>query len=210
MTLNVVVIDYGLGNVHSAKQSTEKAIEQTNKKGVIKISSNYTSLKNASHIILPGQGAFESCLKGLLSLKGLINELKEQIFIKKKPLLGICVGMQLLANESFENGTHEGLGLIDGSIIKIPTEKLKLPHMGWNEIAINNNHKILNGISNNHFYFVHSYYFKTKKIENVIASTNYEINFPAIIAKDNIFGTQFHPEKSSNSGIKLLSNFLLL
>ena len=128
--------------------------------------------------------------------------------MKKKPYLGICVGMQLLANNSLENGNHKGLGWINAEITKLPTNNLVLPHMGWNEIVFKTDHSITNGIQNNNFYFVHSYYFKVENDNNIVATTNYGIEFPAIVAKNNIIGCQFHPEKSSVDGIKILTNFL--
>ena len=178
--------------------------------GKVERSSDYKSLIEASHIILPGQGAFESCIKGLKDLSGMIEELQSQVIVKKKPILGICVGMQLFSDIGFENGKHKGLGWIRGSVIKVPSNKKVLPHMGWNEIICLNENSILKGIRTEHFYFVHSYYFEAKNPNNVIAESDYGISFPVVVAKENILGVQFHPEKSADAGIKLLSNFLLL
>ena len=209
MKLSIAIIDYGLGNIQSAKKSIEKVILDNNVKGDVYFASDFKLLEKSTHIILPGQGAFESCIKGLKNLEGMIDELNKQIIYKKKPILGICVGMQLLANRSFENGINEGLGWIEGSIEKVPNRKLSLPHMGWNDLIKQSSHKVLDNINNDdHFYFVHSYYFKTINNENIIATANYGINFPAIVAKENILGVQFHPEKSSSSGLKMLTNFI--
>tara|TARA_Y100000590_G_scaffold83785_1_gene93423 strand:+ start:8787 stop:9422 length:636 start_codon:yes stop_codon:yes gene_type:complete len=209
MKLSIAIIDYGLGNIQSAKKSIEKVILDNNVEGDVYFASDFKLLEKSTHIILPGQGAFESCIKGLKNLEGMIDELNKQIIYKKKPILGICVGMQLLANRSFENGINEGLGWIEGSIEKVPNGKLSLPHMGWNDLTKQSSHKVLDNINNDdHFYFVHSYYFKTINNENIIATANYGINFPAIVAKENILGVQFHPEKSSSSGLKMLTNFI--
>ena len=209
MKLSIAIIDYGLGNIQSAKNSIEKVILDNNVEGDVYFASDFKLLEKSTHIILPGQGAFESCVKGLKNLEGMIDELNKQIIYKKKPILGICVGMQLLANRSFENGINEGLGWIEGSIEKVPNGKLSLPHMGWNDLIKQSSHKVLDNINNDdHFYFVHSYYFKTINNENIIATANYGINFPAIVAKENILGVQFHPEKSSSSGLKMLTNFI--
>ena len=209
MKLSIAIIDYGLGNIQSAKKSIEKVILDNNVEGDVYFASDFKLLEKSTHIILPGQGAFESCIKGLKNLEGMIDELNKQIIYKKKPILGICVGMQLLANRSFENGINEGLGWIEGSIEKVPNGKLSLPHMGWNDLTKQSSHKVLDNINNDdHFYFVHSYYFKTINNENIIATANYGINFPAIVAKENILGVQFHPEKSSSSGLKMLTNII--
>ena len=210
MKKQIVIVDYGLGNIRSAQNSIQKAMNLLSIEGYVKRSSDYKSLSEATHIILPGQGAFESCIKGLKSLNGMVDELCTQVIINKKPMLGICVGMQLLADMGFENGEHKGLGWINGNVIKMPNNKKILPHMGGNEIYCLNKNPILKGIYKEHFYFVHSYYFEVKNTNNIIAESNYGINFPTVVAKENILGVQFHPEKSAKAGIKLLSNFLLL
>ena len=211
MKKKVIIVDYGLGNIRSANNSLKKALALNNEEDyIVERTSNYKSLIEATHIVLPGQGAFESCIEGLKNLDGMIDELNNQVLIKNKPIFGICVGMQLFANKSFENGDHDGLGWIKGSILKIPSNENVLPHMGWNKIKSLIKHPLISGVDKEHFYFVHSYYFKTKSEKDVLAVTNYEFEFPSIIGKNNIFGTQFHPEKSSNAGIRILSNFLLI
>ena len=210
MSKKVVIVDYGLGNIRSAQKSIQKAFElngQTN--CIVEKSSNYKSLIESSHIVLPGQGAFQSCIEGLIKLDGVVEEIHNQVLARKKPILGICVGMQLFATKGYENGEHKGLGLIDGAVLKIPPNGHVLPHMGWNKINDLAKHPLLLGVANEHFYFVHSYYFKPNDKKNILATTNYNFEFPSVVGKSNIYGTQFHPEKSSNAGIKILSNFLL-
>jgi len=209
MKLNIVIVDYGLGNIRSAQKSLQKVLIDNKLEGDVIRSSDYKSLLEATHIILPGQGAFKSCIDGLNNLNGMVEELNNQVCVKKKPILGICVGMQLFANESSENGKHLGLGWINGKITKLPNNKNILPHMGWNEISCKKNHPTFKNVSNDHFYFVHSYYFDVVEKNLIVATANYGIEFPAAVAKDNIFGVQFHPEKSSESGSELISNFLI-
>ena len=204
MTINnpeIVIIDYNTGNVDSVIKATKlfnSSVELTNNSKVI---------ENAKKIILPGQGSFNYGMEQLHNL-GLVNLIKDKVINKKTPILGICLGMQILANSGIENKYTEGLGFIDGEIKKIPT-KYKLPHIGWNEVSFTNTNKIFSNIENDKdFYFVHSYYFKCKNKENIIAASNYGFEFPSIIQKDNILGFQFHPEKSLKNGLKLMSNFI--
>ena len=149
-------------------------------------------------------------MEGLKNIAGMIDALSQNVLIQKKPFLGICVGMQLLATKSYENGTHHGLGWIDGEIKKIPSTDLKLPHMGWNEVLIKKENKLIKEKEENNYYFVHSYFFECKHEKNEVASTNYGINFTSIISKENIYGAQFHPEKSSYQGMRLIRNFICL
>ena len=207
MKKKITIIDYGSGNILSAKQSFNKVIKENNLDAEVRISENPKTIKNSSHIVLPGQGAFETCVNGLKSISGMIEELNNFVIDQKKPFFGICVGMQLLANNSLENGNHQGLGWISGTIKKLPSTKLKMPHMGWNSIEVlNKNLKILP--RETEYYFVHSYYFSCDNKENVLAQTNYGINFPSIINKENIYGLQFHPEKSSDQGLDIIKSFI--
>ena len=206
----IVIVDYGLGNIRSVEQSLKKIIDEDKQSGQVYITNNAKDLCFATHVILPGQGAFASCMLGLKNIPGMIDELSENILIKKKPFLGICVGMQLLANVGYENGNHNGLGWIGGEIKKMPQKNLKLPHMGWNEAVIKKDNDLIKEEKNQNYYFVHSYYFNCKSNENEIATTEYSLNFTSVISKDNIFGVQFHPEKSSLNGLKLLKNFINL
>lgn len=204
--MRAVIIDYNAGNV----ESVFNALSLVAPDFEIKISNKISDLENASHIILPGVGAFGDCMENLRAIDGLIDALKKQILVEKKPFFGICVGMQVLANKGFEDGEHEGLGFIEGSVKKIIEPNLKIPHMGWNEVNFaQNSHPFLSDIkSGEHFYFANSYHFICKNADDELASFNYGSKRSAIIAKDNIFATQFHPEKSGEAGLKLLKNFL--
>jgi glutamine amidotransferase len=204
----ITIVDYGSGNILSAQKSFIKVARDNNFEADVTISKNLSDIKKSSHIVLPGQGAFNTCMDGLKKTHGLIDELYEFALIKKKPFLGICVGMQMLAKISEENGIHEGLGWIDGIIKRLPGDSLKLPHMGWNE-AVPRNSTHNNLISNkNDYYFVHSYYFDCADNDNILAETKYGKNFASIVGKENIYGVQFHPEKSSSQGLNLLKEFI--
>lgn len=208
MKKNIIIIDYGSGNVLSAMQSFARVVDINNLNADVKISRDPKLIKNSSHIVLPGQGAFETCLNGLKKIPGMLEELHNFAIIKKKPFFGICVGMQLLADDSEEKGNHKGLGWIGGTIKKLPSIKLKMPHMGWNSIRVLKKEKSTIVVEEIDYYFVHSYYFKCKNKEDILAETNYGIDFPSIINKENIYGFQFHPEKSSNQGLNIINNFL--
>ena len=204
----ITIVDYGSGNVLSAQKSFVKIAKDNNIEADVIISKKLEDVKSSTHIVLPGQGAFSTCMNGLKKTDGLIDELSEFALIKKKPFLGICVGMQMLAKISEENGVHEGLGWIDGQIKLLPGDNLKLPHMGWN-LAIPTNSKYKSLISNkNDYYFVHSYYFDCPNKDNILAETKYGTNFASIVGKENIYGVQFHPEKSSSQGLNLLKEFI--
>ena len=209
MKKNITIIDYGSGNILSAKQSFARVIKTENIDADVCISGNPKTIKNSTHIVLPGQGAFETCVNGLKGIPGMIDELNNFVVVKKKPFFGICVGMQLLANNSLENGNHKGLGWINGTIEKLPIENLKMPHMGWNSIKVLNKNLKINPKETD-YYFVHSYYFNCKNKENIIAETNYGIDFPSIVNKENIYGLQFHPEKSSDQGLGIIKSFIEL
>ena len=207
MKKNITIIDYGSGNILSAKQSFARVIKKEKIDADVCISGNPEKIKNSTHIVLPGQGAFETCIKGLEGIPGMIEELNNFVVVQKKPFFGICVGMQLLANNSLENGNHNGLGWIEGTIEKLPSENLKMPHMGWNSIRVLNKNLKINPKETD-YYFVHSYYFNCKNKENILAETNYGIDFPSIVNKENIYGLQFHPEKSSDQGLDIIKSFI--
>ena len=203
----ITIIDYGSGNVLSAQKSFVKIANENNITSKVIISNNVNEIKDSTHIVLPGQGAFSTCMNGLKNIKGLIDELYNHAINKKKPFLGICVGMQMLANESEEKGLHQGLGWIEGKIKKLPDANLKMPHMGWNIVKpITNNNNLIKKPED--YYFVHSYYFECTQRENILAETQYGINFSSIVAKENIYGVQFHPEKSSSQGLSLIKKFM--
>mgnify|MGYP001281519794 CR=1 FL=1 len=198
--IKVCILDYGSGNVASVKN----LLDHLKFKNVI--SNKIEIIKKSTHIILPGVGAFGAVMKKIkknIPLKILENE----VLIKNKPFLGVCVGMQLLADKSEEFGNHKGFGWIKGSIKKIRSNKL--PHIGWNDIIVKKNSQILNNLEDyKDFYFVNSFYFDSKEKENVVAETKYGHNFCSIIQKKNIIGVQFHPEKSQKAGQVIIKNFL--
>ena len=203
----ITIIDYGSGNVLSAQKSFVKIANENNIISKVIISNNVNEIKDSTHIVLPGQGAFSTCMTGLKNIKGLIDELYNHAINKKKPFLGICVGMQMLANKSEEKGLHQGLGWIEGKIKKLPDTNLKMPHMGWNIVKpLTNNNNLIKKPDD--YYFVHSYYFECAQKENILAETQYGINFSSIVAKENIYGVQFHPEKSSSQGLNLIKKFM--
>jgi len=207
----VSIVDYGTGNLNSVSKALEAASTKIGKKINIKISNKPKDILDSDKIVLPGQGSYRQCALGIKNIPGLWDSINEFVLIKKKPIFGICVGMQLFSDQGFEEEVTRGFGWIKGSVKKIELDdkNLKLPHMGWNEINIAKKNNLFLDIKNlSHFYFVHSYAFEVEDINNVICTTNYEKSLVAAILKDNILGTQFHPEKSQENGIKLLSNFL--
>ena len=206
--IKITIVDYGSGNVLSAQKSFIKIAKDNDIEADVLISNKLNDVKNSTHIVLPGQGAFSTCMNGLKKTDGLIDELCESALIKKKPFLGICIGMQMLAKMSEERGAHQGLGWIDGKIKHLPGDNLKLPHMGWNLVNPTNS-KYNNLLSaKDDYYFVHSYYFDCAEKHNILAETKYGTNFASIVGKENIYGVQFHPEKSSSQGLNLLKEFI--
>ncbi len=202
----ITIVDYGSGNVLSAQKSFVKVANENNIEAKVLISDNLKDIKKSTHIVLPGQGAFKTCMNGIIRKNGLIEELYSFAIIKKKPFLGICVGMQMLASHSEENGFHKGLNWIEGSIKQLPKKNIKMPHMGWNTVNPSKKNNLIS--TSDDYYFVHSYYFDCKNTENILAETQYGINFASIVGKENIYGVQFHPEKSSSQGLSLIKRFL--
>ena len=204
--MTVLIIDYGMSNLGSIRRALEECGAD------VIVSDNPNDLKRAKKIILPGVGSFGDGMKNLRE-QGWIDKIKKEIFNSNIPLLGICLGMQLLADKGYEGGEHEGLGLIPGEVKKLRpgSKEERLPHIGWNEVHKVTSNKLLEDITDgSDFYFVHSYYFEVKYNENIIACTPYCGQFPSVINAGNVYGTQFHPEKSIPAGFKLLKNFLNL
>ena len=211
--MKIAIIDYESGNLKSVSKAVELASNNIFNKSDVKIINSANELKNFDKIVLPGQGSFKQCYQSLLSIEGMIDELTNGVLEKQKPILGICVGMQLFSSFGEEDGGSKGFDWIKGKVNKINlTDKnLKLPHMGWNNISINQKSKLFSGIENeSHFYFVHSFAFDVENEQFISATTNYSTEIVSAIEKDNIFGTQFHPEKSQANGIKILENFVKL
>jgi glutamine amidotransferase len=207
----VAVIDYGSGNLRSAEKALARAAAESNSGHEIVVTDKPEIAERAERIVLPGVGAFADCMKGLSSLPGMVDALREAVLVQGVPFLGICVGMQLLAEVGREFGDHAGLGWIKGDVVRMtPSDPaLKVPHMGWNELSFGRPHPLFAGIETRaHVYFVHSFVIRPAQRNDVLATADYGGAFAAAVGRDNIAGTQFHPEKSQAVGLKLLSNFL--
>jgi imidazole glycerol-phosphate synthase subunit HisH len=209
----VAIIDYGSGNLHSAAKAFERAAIDSGSGAHIEVTADPDTVANADRIVLPGVGAFADCKRGLLAVSGMREALEDSVRKQGKPFLGICVGMQLLADRGLEFETTEGLGWISGEVRAIePKDRaLKIPHMGWNTLEAKP-HALLDGITTGsrglHAYFVHSYHLVTAARDTVLAETDYGGPVTAMVVKGNIAGTQFHPEKSQGLGLRLIANFL--
>jgi len=209
----LTVVDYGVGNLRSIAKSIEKANSDNNLNYSVKISSDIDDVKKSDKIVLPGQGSFKACKTGIDSIKGLQTVLNESVLVKKKPIYGICAGMQLFATKGHEEETTLGLNWIPGEVNKLDLgdSKLKIPHMGWNELKVVNNSKVFKATNNyNHAYFIHSFEFIPENKRVISLTSNYGKDVMAAVSMDNIFGSQFHPEKSQETGIMILTNFLNL
>lgn len=210
----VVIIDYGSGNLHSAAKAFERAAREGGSNSEIIVSARAEDVRTADRIVLPGVGAYADCKRGLDAVPGMRDALEEAVRNKARPFLGICVGMQLMSERGREFEVTEGLGWIKGEVRAIsPNDKsLKIPHMGWNTLNVATPHALLDGIATGpaglHAYFVHSYHLAATEQRVVVAETDYGGAVTAMIADDNMAGTQFHPEKSQKLGLKLLANFL--
>ena len=208
--MNVTIVDYNSGNISSVINSfNEVAKNKVN----IEVTSDLNKIKSSDKIVLPGQGSFRSCVDALNSINGLVDCLNEFTIIDKKPLLGICVGLQMFADIGYEETETKGLGWISGKVSKIDNQngKFKLPHIGWNQINILKDSKIFKNIENkSHMYFVHSYEFIPEDKSIISATTDYSSKIVCSIEKENIFGTQFHPEKSDKTGLRIIDNFINL
>jgi imidazole glycerol-phosphate synthase subunit HisH len=213
MTASVAIVDYGAGNLRSASKAFERAVRTTAADIDVAVTSDPDFVRRADRIVLPGVGAFEDCMRGLAAIKGMRETLEERVIRKGTPFLGICVGMQLMATEGREKGVTPGLGWLPGAVVRLePTGGLKVPHMGWNTLTFTQAHPLLAGIADGdeglHAYFVHSYHLATDDPSTLIATADYGQAVTACVGRDNMFGTQFHPEKSQALGLKLIENFL--
>ena len=208
--MNVTIVDYNSGNISSVINSfTEVAKGTVN----LEVTSDLNKIKSSDKVVLPGQGSFKSCIDALKSINGLTDTLNEFVINKKKPLFGICVGLQMFADVGYEETETKGLGWISGKVSKIDNKngKYKLPHIGWNQINIVKDSKIFKDVENNsHMYFVHSYEFIPEDKDVISATTDYSSKIVCSVERDNLFGTQFHPEKSDKIGLKIIDNFLKL
>ena len=207
--MNVTIVDYNSGNISSVINSFKEVAKD---KANVEVTSDLDKIKSSDKLVLPGQGSFKSCIDGLNNINGLIETLNDFAINNKKPILGICVGLQMFADIGYEESETKGLGWISGKVSKIDNKKgkFKLPHIGWNEISIVKESQIFQDIENNsHMYFVHSYEFIPEDKKVITATTDYSSNIVCSVEKDNIFGTQFHPEKSDKTGLNLIKNFLI-
>ena len=206
------IVDYGSGNLRSAAKAIERAAAETGLAAEVAVTSDPDTVARAERIVLPGVGAFGDCRRGLDALPGMIEALAAATLDAGRPFLGICVGMQLMATVGREHGVHPGLGWIRGEVVALEPDDpaLKVPHMGWNELEdVQSGHPVLSGLERGaHAYFVHSYRFTVADPEHVLATTDYGGPITAVVGRDNLVGTQFHPEKSQAAGLRLLANFL--
>jgi imidazole glycerol-phosphate synthase subunit HisH len=212
--MHVAIIDYGSGNLHSAAKAFERAAREGSSPLKIKVTARPEDVRTAERVVLPGVGAFADCRRGLVDVPGMIEALEESVRHQGKPFLGICVGLQLMAERGLEHGITPGLGWIGGEVRAIAPSNpsLKIPHMGWNTLDVARKHALFEGIPTGagglNGYFVHSYHLVPSGADMLVATTDYGGPITAFIAKDNMAGSQFHPEKSQQLGLTLISNFL--
>ncbi|MFY9628980.1 MAG: imidazole glycerol phosphate synthase subunit HisH [Methylocystis sp.] len=212
--MTTAIIDYGSGNLHSAVKAFERAAREGGSGSNICVTNDPATVRDAERIVLPGVGAFADCRRGLSDIPGLDAALVETVIEKGRPFLGICVGMQLMATRGLEHGETKGLGWIDGDVeaIKPSDPGLKIPHMGWNTLSLTRPHPLFDGIRTGenglHAYFVHSYHFVPTSPDHALARTEYGGPLTAAVARDNLVGVQFHPEKSQKLGLALIANFM--
>jgi len=212
--MDVAIIDYGSGNLHSAAKAFERAARESGSPLKVKVTSEPEDVRGAERIVLPGVGAFADCKQGLVAIPGMIEALEESVRRRGKPFLGICVGLQLMAERGLEHGLTPGLGWIEGEVRAIePSDAaLKIPHMGWNTLNLAREHALFEGIPTGdrglNAYFVHSYHLVPAREDALVATTDYAGPITAFVAKNNVAGSQFHPEKSQKLGLALIANFL--
>jgi imidazole glycerol-phosphate synthase subunit HisH len=212
--MSVAIIDYGSGNLHSARKAFERAAREAGLTCEVTVTARPEDVLAADHVVLPGVGAFADCRRGLDGVSGMVEAMDEAVRQRGKPFLGICVGAQLMATRGLEHEVVDGLNWIAGDVaaIKPSDPKLKIPHMGWNTLDVRRSHALLEGVDTGerglHAYFVHSYHLYANHADDLVATADYGGPVTAIVARDNIAGTQFHPEKSQTLGLKLIANFL--
>ena len=212
--MHVAIIDYGSGNLHSAAKAFERAAREEGSRLAIKVTAEPNDVLEADRIVLPGVGAFADCKQGLVRIPGMIEALEEAVHEAGKPFLGICVGLQLMAERGLEHGLTPGLGWIEGEVRAIEPDEpsLKIPHMGWNTLRMARVHALFDGIPTGeeglNAYFVHSYHLVPSDPDALVATTHYGGPITAFVARDNMAGSQFHPEKSQKLGLALIANFL--
>jgi glutamine amidotransferase len=209
--MNVAIVDYGSGNLHSAHKAFERAAREAGIAAEIRVTADPEAVRRADRIVLPGVGAFADCRRGLDAAPGVVGAIEESVRRGGRPFLGICVGMQLMATRGLEHEIVAGFGWIPGdvAIIRPSDPHLKIPHMGWNTLDVRRPHALLDGVRPGlHAYFVHSYQLYPERAEDVVATADYAGPITAIVARDNVAGTQFHPEKSQTLGLALIANFL--
>lgn len=209
--MKTAIIDYGSGNLRSAAKAFERSSRESGLAMTIEVTSRPEDVVTADRIVLPGVGAFRACKQGLAAVDGMIEALHEAVIEKGRPFFGICVGMQLMAGKGVEHGETDGLGWISGDVVGLEPgdPDLKIPHMGWNELELRVRHPLFDGIeSGQHAYFVHSYHLAAKDPAHILATVDYGGPVTAIVGRDNMIGTQFHPEKSQETGLGLIANFL--
>jgi glutamine amidotransferase len=209
--MTVAIVDYGSGNLRSAAKAFERAAREAEADDCVVVTASPREVADADRIVLPGVGAFADCRAGLYGVPGMVDALQREVIERGKPFLGICVGMQLMATRGVEYGVHAGLDWIAGDVVRIEpgTGQLKIPHMGWNELLDLKVHPLLEGLkAHDHAYFVHSFQLKAEKPETLLGITDYGGPITAVVGRDNLVGTQFHPEKSQITGLRLIANFL--
>ncbi len=212
--MSVAIVDYGSGNLHSAAKAFERAAHEAGLDQPIVVTNDPAMVARADRVVLPGVGAFADCRRGLDAVAGMVEALEDAVRRKGRPFFGICVGMQLLAERGREYEVTEGLGWIAGEVDRItPSDpSLKIPHMGWNTLNVTRPHKLIDGLAlgpqGRHAYFVHSYQLRPAQQADLVAAADYGGSETAIVGRDNIVGTQFHPEKSQKLGLALIANFL--
>ena len=209
----VAIIDYGSGNLRSAEKAIAKAVRDGGLEHSVVVTNDADVVRRAERIVLPGVGAFADCMSGLRAVPGMVDALEDAVRRRGVPFLGICVGMQLMASRGLEHGVHEGLDWIEGDVVRLePADaSLKIPHMGWNTLRTLSAHPViahLSGLADPHAYFVHSFCLRVARAGDVLADTDYGGAIAAVVGRENMVGTQFHPEKSQAVGLKLLENFV--